>query len=382
MKGIQRRRWTQTALVVAAGLALLAPVGAAGEKADKKADADGKKGEVIFLKAPSGAGYVAANDVNDEGQIVGFASSDYARALRWNSPDSVPVELPALPGEDGSWAGFMNERGEACGYSGHGAVIHAVVWDTKGRVESRHPNIAGYDASALYAINSKGDAVGYAYDTTGAVGFALMPLYAPEKGAASLLPLDLDRYYAYGLATSINKHGRACGFAPEITDGRYHALVWDDAGQPVDLHAEILAAVGGIVVATEAWKVLDSGEVVGVATDYPTRSIGWVWDEDHGVRILADDGSALVTAWGGAGKRIVGFLDAGFWEGDLGAGRAAVWERTEDKKGTKGWELTLLPTPTGYEAMTPTSCNTSGAIVGAARDGAGVVRGWYLKPKK
>jgi probable HAF family extracellular repeat protein len=54
-----------------------------------------------------------ATDINDRGQVVGYAEADVIRAVIWEN--AVPLILPSL-GTSASYAKAINNRGDIVGY--------------------------------------------------------------------------------------------------------------------------------------------------------------------------------------------------------------------------------------------------------------------------
>ena len=119
-----------------------------------------------------------ATDVNNEGQIVGWAETPVHdptcvapqvlqfRATLWDARTLAPTELPPLHGDSTSAATGINERGQVIGISGDCGVAvgafsarHAVLWD-HGTVTDLG-NFGGAAWNTPMAINAAGDIVGF-----------------------------------------------------------------------------------------------------------------------------------------------------------------------------------------------------------------------------
>ncbi|MBW3537801.1 MAG: DUF1566 domain-containing protein, partial [Actinobacteria bacterium] len=281
-----------------------------------------RDGELIDL-GTFGGRYGTATDVNDAGQVVGYASDaaglshaflwedgvltrldplptgtwsyaygineagvvvgmspiyGYAGAVMW--VDGVPTRL-AEPGADGSTFAFdINESGVIAGQWAPGDGTYApVVWANGGvTILPALGNDAGADA-----LNDDGDIVGYSLDADDAVhailwrGGELIDLGGIEGGQAS--------------ASGINNHGDIVGQADTPPGSLYPAaaVLWRAATAPTRYPAPVQIPRTGQTVSYApgddgdlqlgvAWpdpRFVDHGD--GTVTD---RLTGLVWSKD------------------------------------------------------------------------------------------------------
>jgi probable HAF family extracellular repeat protein len=82
------------------------------------------QGGVTPLSPLPGWARTSAADVNQDGLVVGFSSTDLSRATAWG-PDGHPVDLGALPAGGSSAANMVNDSGVSAGTAGEHAVVFA-----------------------------------------------------------------------------------------------------------------------------------------------------------------------------------------------------------------------------------------------------------------
>lgn len=183
-------------------------------------------GEVIVISpldlGTLGGPYSAAEDVNNRGQVVGWANTPtnyYAHAFRWE--DGAMTDLGTLGG-DGSWAMAINDRGQVAGYSliasdGSQTLgpMHAFLWENG--VMTDLGSLGGRGITPL-DINERGQVVGSAETVSGERHAFLW-----EDGVLTDLgTLGGTESQAFG----INEQGQVVG--QSFTGSRTHAFLWQD----------------------------------------------------------------------------------------------------------------------------------------------------------
>ena len=126
-------------------------------------------GGFYYLPA-SGLENVTANDVNNAGQVVGFAGdSGYLgpyQALQWNLGSSTPQVLETPSDCYNAQALSINNAGVCVGTASPGLwdQDRAVVWDANGHV-TELPCLPGDIAAEAVGINDQGQIVGWSVDS-------------------------------------------------------------------------------------------------------------------------------------------------------------------------------------------------------------------------
>jgi probable HAF family extracellular repeat protein len=169
-----------------------------------------------------------------------------------------PVDLGTLGGPF-SGAADINERGQIVGYATTAeGQYHAVMWDEDGIHD-----LGGVDASAA-AINNHGQIVGSSYSPTGNLRAMLWDNgHATDLGTLAGGNREAD-------AVDINDRGQIVGSS--LTPDNYHAFLWEN-GVMTDLGT--LPGDDSSV----ATAINERGDVVGVSYDagsgLPPRAVLW-----------------------------------------------------------------------------------------------------------
>lgn len=372
-----RSAWVRTAFVLAATAATLAPAGLAKTVS----------WEVKTLKTPGTWKIATPNGINERGEMAGLyvvdPATDNAHAVRWASADADAVPLPETPGAAFSYVNAMNASGRMGGVSSD----HAVIWDRKGVITDLHDRVTGANWSTIQALGRRGDAAGIISLATSGAERAV---YWPTRGPAVVLAVD-DSVYLSTRATAMNDRGIVCGYGLALPNGApYHAVYWPKGAAMVDLHARITEVMPS-ASASMAWRVLDNGQIVGIAWEPFVTTVtvmkSWVYDPRHKRLLLVDDGGFdSVTAWAAAGSNVLlGCADGTLFDllNFSPTTRPALWRRTKVRSGTT-WMLTAdFPLPAGFAGGGFVASTRSGArIVGAATAADGTVVGIYVSKTK
>jgi probable HAF family extracellular repeat protein len=197
-------------------------------------------------KDSKGCKNASAFDLNDQGQVIGFAENGI----------SDPTCAPSTPNQV-----FRFE---------------AVIWEPNGEIHELHPY--GSDTVAFgFGINDYGQAVG----TSGLCSNTTLPPVNPAGAHAVLWerdgsPTDLGNLGGtYNVASSINNLGEVVGGAVSPKDGTIHAFKWTRETGMQDFGAFPGAA---ITVAPCCRTINDRGEMVGFAIDgitFNSRALIW-----------------------------------------------------------------------------------------------------------
>lgn len=222
-----------------------------------------------------GAGPPSAADINDAGQVVGYAFTPQGRAhaFLWTSSQGIQ-DLGTLGGDD-SFAEAVNDAGQVVGASMIAGtfVQHAFLW-TPGHGMQDLGTLGGTRSGAR-GINDRGQVVGHA-DTPNGSTHAF--LWTPGQGMQDLGTLG----GAASDAKAINDVGQVTGTSGTAAGGEdVHAFLWTAAEGMGDL-----GSLGGDP--TVAMAVNVAGWVVGRTLTIPARA--FLWLPSDGIRDLGRRG--------------------------------------------------------------------------------------------
>ena len=196
-----------------------------------------------------GGEYSEARDINEIGQIVGYAeTADYAiHAFVYEN--GVMTNLGGILGGDDSEAYGINNLGQIVGYALNSeGEYHAFVYD-HGTVTDL--GTLGGTHSLAYDINDLGKVTGYAATADGD-----MHAFIYDLATSTMTDLGtLGGNYSY--AYDINNSGQIVGVSTTAA-GYYHAFFYDH-GTMTDL-----GTLGGSDQSV-AYEINDNGEVVGAS---------------------------------------------------------------------------------------------------------------------
>src|SRR5215469_28961 len=206
-----------------------------------------------------------ASAINNSGQIVGFAEDgtvdQTCPANTTNDMTDRPVlwengtaqALPTVDNNPDGVANWINDQGEAVGYSGNcSTTLHAVSW--RDGTPTVLPDL-GTGGNA-FGVNNRGQiagAVGSADGTTqtGAIW---------QNGrltSFSLLPGDFG-----GIATGVNDQGQVVGSNYDSNFNWSHAFIWD-GNVVTDLNKLLPANSNRLAVMAN--KINERGQISGMA---------------------------------------------------------------------------------------------------------------------
>jgi probable HAF family extracellular repeat protein len=298
---------------------------------------------LTVLGTLGGSGDAQAHDINEAGQVTGYASApaSQTRAFLWT--DGVMTDLGTLPTGSSSKGIGLNDSGQVAGYAAAGSTSHAFLWEggamtdlfpgpqasfanavndagvVAGHYNLNRPfiwedgvltDLGGFNGSSSFGyaldINNAGQVVGSSFANTGSEGIE-QHAFLWEDGAMTdlgALPGMLD-----SRAHGINEHGQVVGFSslfdPETTDEVSRSFLWSD-GAMIDLNVP-----GDYSVAED---INDSGQVVGWSASSAARA--YIYEDgvvtNLNSLIPAGSGLTIIKATGinNAGQ-IVGYASGG-----------------------------------------------------------------------
>jgi probable HAF family extracellular repeat protein len=290
-------------------------------------------GKVVRLPNLPGGTASSPAAINDNGQIVGWASTrgGDTHAVLWSH--GGVIDLGTLGGAS-STATAINERGQVAGYADTGAmlewggpVVHAFLWEngdlrdlTPGR--HRHLTLTGLWLDRV-AINERGQVIG----EENAHAFLW------ERGQLRRLARRESE------AVAINNIGQVVGWA--LSGMRTSAFVWQSG------RARKLGTLGG--EQSQPTAINDSGQVVGQSGTRSGRQHAFLWQDGKMTDLGALPGAERSKAYAiNSRGQVVG------WSITNGRKRAVLWE------GDRVIDLGTL----GGADSAATDINDRGEIVG------------------
>jgi probable HAF family extracellular repeat protein len=221
-----------------------------------------------------------ANQINDQGEIVGIAETSaidptpgcpvhqFAPVV-WKN--GVAHELPVLPGDSDGVAAAINAKGEIAGASGTCAAFnpnsglyltenHAVVWQDGKAIDLGNlgPNGLPGAGNHACAINNRGEAVGHVSSQASTVAF----LWTREKGIQGLGTVAGD---LASFALGINDDGAVVGQSVSADFSTFRAFLWEK-GVMTDLNT-LVAVNPGKLNLILGESINSGGEIIGLAMD-------------------------------------------------------------------------------------------------------------------
>jgi probable HAF family extracellular repeat protein len=351
---VKRTVSTASALAVSLALALAGTVAAAPRTSVATA-----------LPNLPGGTTSAANDVNDAGQIVGWATTATAtHAVLWQ--DGVPVDLGGLPGDTASYATAISNNGLIVGVSGANPrepseTGHAVLW-RDGQITDLGL-LPGGRQSAAADVNDAGQVVGCGrMEERGGLSYVFRGFLWDDGVRTVLPPLqpESDLLSTLSCATSINDRGQIAGYSAvynvQTTDESWRAVTWHD-GVPLDMGT----APGDSH--SSAIAISQNGKIVGASgTFFPGEPV------------------QFAAIWAGQDARSLARPDGAVWTGAIDintrgvvVGQYAAGGETYGCRWIGGTVSTLPPLPgDGYSAAL--GINDRGLIVGWSADASGGIR--------
>ncbi len=206
----------------------------------------------------------SASDINNRGQIAGFAETAVPDSGCPPSPTVSPVlweegkaqPLPTVGSDPDGVAFGINHQGQAVGYSGTcTTAMHPVLWENGTAFPL--PNLGIARSNVAYGINDQGQIVGRVRSPDGTTFYAALW----QNGAITNLGTLPGDFAA--LATGINNLGQVVGSTLDSGFNWSHGFIWQD-GVMTDLNT-LFPADSNLFV-TMANKINERGQISGMAT--------------------------------------------------------------------------------------------------------------------
>lgn len=242
------------------------------------------------LTIPRNAFSGQASAINDSGVAAGWYQTNSASlAVSWNAAHQL-TELGTLPGLSSSLANDINQEGTIVGFA-HSAdflVSRAFIWRSDTGMLPL-PDLGG-DASLAQAINADGAAVGWSFDAAGI-------LHAVRWSASGELT-DLNPDGAISEALDINDAGDVVGWVFPNGGSASHAYLWRHDGLEIDLQT-----LGG--AGSQAFSVNNALIIVGVSDQtFPRPPTAFIWRRAKGMRSLGMGGNSEALAINDLGRSV------------------------------------------------------------------------------
>lgn len=166
-------------------------------------------------------GWSEASDINDRGQIVGFATdeSGLSRAVLWDPDDLTPRDLGF--GSTSSRANFINENGQIAGdsyESGEAFFRDGEQVLTLGSLGGGWTRVVGMNEAGTVAgtsVTASGDVHGFVWTrATGMRDLGAGKFSAPGVGSVAVAINDRGDVLGYAVACANNHQGSCAGWAP------------------------------------------------------------------------------------------------------------------------------------------------------------------------
>lgn len=207
-----------------------------------------------------------ASAINNRGQVVGFAEDgtvdSSCQANTTNNMTELPVlwengsvqALPTVDKDPDGVAYWINDRGEAVGYSGNcSGALHVVSW--KNDTASALPDLK--HGGMAFGNNDRGEIVGTVGSADGSTQTGALWRNGTLVVFRRLLPGDSG-----GLASGINDEGQVVGSNWDSNFNWSHAFIWQD-NVMTDLNTLLPASSN--LCAVMANKINDRGQISGMA---------------------------------------------------------------------------------------------------------------------
>jgi probable HAF family extracellular repeat protein len=214
---------------------------------------------VITVLPTLGGNNGAANQVNNQGQVVGVAETETLPPACLGGGLAEPVvwdngqiqDLHVFPGDSVGVALAINDWGDAVGFSASCRSFHALLWQDTTITDLG--SLGGMSGIVATAINNRGQIVG----GSDLLGDTTSHAFQWQKGKMTdlgTLPGDFS-----SSALGINGKGQVVGVSSDINNNT-RAVLWE-RGVLSDLNTRIPA--GSMWFLLEADAINSSGQIVG-----------------------------------------------------------------------------------------------------------------------
>jgi probable HAF family extracellular repeat protein len=208
-----------------------------------------------------GGNNAQASAINDRGQIAGFAENTTVDSgcppnriqlpVLWEKGKAQP--LPTVGSDPDGVAFWINDQGQAVGYSGTcTAALHAVSWENGTAFPL--PDLG--TGAIAQGINNQGQIVGTVGSPDGTTQYGALW----QNGAITNLGTLPGDFAA--IATGINSKGQVVGSTWDSNFNWSHGFIWQD-GVMTDLNT--LFPASSNLFATMANKINERGQISGMA---------------------------------------------------------------------------------------------------------------------
>ena len=218
------------------------------------------------LENTLGGTQARANKINDQGQVVGYASdgAENPLAVSWD-PVTHAVHVLGTMGGTQSWANDINSQGQIVGTS---------LTDTDGDFGAyfRDPTSGvlqplgslGGGWSAGLGLNGLGQVVGWSLIGSGSTHAFWLPGLQAQMQDLGILPGNFD----YSMALSLNDQGQIVGECG-LSTNPISAFLWTAAKGMQDLNASGLVVNRPAGVSLMRARAINRcGQLVGITSDY------------------------------------------------------------------------------------------------------------------
>lgn len=202
-----------------------------------------------------------ARGINNLTEIAGYLVTDSyeAHATYWSDATGFVDLTAATSGSEGT-AEDLNDHTQLVGWA-HGAPCgafiypRAALWENPGTgwTVTDLGTVSGHCMSHAYDINESGQVVGESG------GFGGVAVLWQKSGAVWQVQTLGSLGGTYSLAEAINNRSQIVGQA-QVAGGAYHAFLWQ-CGSMIDLNSRIPAGSGWVL--TAATGINDLGQIVG-----------------------------------------------------------------------------------------------------------------------
>ncbi|MBU1691443.1 MAG: PEP-CTERM sorting domain-containing protein [Gammaproteobacteria bacterium] len=313
-----------------------------------------------------GGAYSSAFDINNNGQVVGFASLNSGYSHPFLYSNGVMSDLGTLDGGTGGLARGINDSGQVAGtaYTA-GGDMRAFLYSNG---SMNNLGTLGGNRSQAYGINNSGQVVGWT-DTAAVTGRAF--LYS-NGSMTDIGTLGGIYSYAHGINDSGQVAGQATPTRTTSTSPYYHAFSYDN-GSMIDL-----GTLGWD--SSAAYDINNSGQVVGIVSSSTYNADQHVYINTAHAFLYSNGSMIDLGTLGGTNS----------WAGGINdSGQAVGWADTTDGashavlySGNTLTDLSLLPEVlnAGWTSLEEArAINNKGQIVGYGFIG-GNYRAFLLSP--